>query len=155
LGAEVTGVCGTKSVDLIRSIGADHTIDDTVEDFAASRHRYDLMLDSKGNRSISACRRALASDGTYVAVGCDVVGGHWFGALPHLLRPLVLSPFVSQKMASLFAKRSHEDLRELAELVENGDVTPVIDRTYPLSDTSGAMNYLETGQAQGKIVISV
>lgn len=155
LGAEVTGVCGTKSVDLIRSIGADHTIDDTVEDFAASRHRYDLMLDSKGNRSISACRRALASDGTYVAVGCDVVGGHWFGALPHLLRPLVLSPFVSQKMASLFAKRNHEDLRELAELVENGDVTPVIDRTYPLSDTSGAMNYLETGQAQGKIVISV
>lgn len=154
-GAEVTGVCGTRSVDLVRSIGADHTIDDIVEDFAAGRHRYDLMLDTKGNRSLSACRRALASDGTYVAVGCDVIGGRWFGALPHVLRPLVFSPFVSQRMASLFAKRKLEDLRELTELVENGYVTPVIDRTYPLSETSGAMKYIETDQVQGKIVISV
>ena len=154
-GAEVTGVCGTRSLDLIRSIGADHTIDDIVEDFASGRHRYDIMLDTKGNRSIASCRRALASDGTYVAVGCDVVGGRWFGALPHLLRPLVLSPFVSQKMASLFAKRNHEDLDVLTELVEDGDVMPVIDRMYPLSAVSSAMQYLERGQAQGKIVISV
>ncbi|MDH3682072.1 MAG: NAD(P)-dependent alcohol dehydrogenase [Acidimicrobiia bacterium] len=154
-GAEVTGVGSTKSLDLIRSIGADHTVDDTVDDFASGRHRYDLILDTNGNRSISACRRALVSDGTYVAIGCDVVGGRWLGALPHLLRPVVLSPFVSQKMASLFAKRNHEDLRVLKELVEDGHVVPVIDRTYPLSKVAEAMQYLETGQAQGKIVIIV
>ncbi len=155
LGAEVTAVCGGESVDLVRSIGADHTIDETVEDFASGRRRHDLLLDTRGNRSISACRRALTADGTYVAVGCDVVGGRWVGALPHLLRPLVLSPFVSQKMASLFAKRNHEDLCVLKELAEDGDVVPVIDRTYPLSEVSLAMQYLQTGEAQGKIVITV
>ncbi len=154
-GAEVTGVCNTEDVDLVRSIGADHTIDGSVEDFASGRHRYDLMLDTKGDRSISACRHALAADGTYVAIGCDVVGGRWFGALPHLLRPLVLSPFVSQKMASLFAKRNHEDLRVLAELVEHRDIAPVIVRTYPWSQVSRAMKHLETGQVRGKLVISM
>jgi NADPH:quinone reductase-like Zn-dependent oxidoreductase len=153
--AEVTGVTNKAGVDLVRSIGADHTIDERAEDFASGRHRYDLMLDTKGNRSISACRRALASDGTYVAVGCDVVGGRWLGALPHLLRPLALSPFVSQKMTSLFAKRNHEDLHVLAELVERGDITPVIDQAYPLSEIAAAMQYLETGQPQGKLIINV
>ena len=108
-GAEVTGVCGTKSVDLIRSIGADHTIDDIVEDFASGRHRYDLMLDSKGNRSISACRRALASDGTYVAVGCDVVGGSWFG-----------SSAPSAETARVVALREPEDGLALRETKSRG-----------------------------------
>jgi NADPH:quinone reductase-like Zn-dependent oxidoreductase len=142
-------------VDVIRSIGADHTIDDSVEDFASGPHRYDLMLDTTGNRSIMACRRALAPHGTYVAVGCDVFGGRWFGALPHLLKPRLLSPFVTQKMTSLFAKRNHEDLRVLKEMIEAGDVRPIIDRTYPLSEVPEAMRYLETGRSQGKIVISV
>ncbi len=154
-GTEVTGVCTARSADLIRTIGADHTIDDIAEDFATGGRLFDLMLDSRGKRSISACRRALAPDGTYVAVGCDVVGGRWFGALPHLLRPLLLSPFVNQKMASLFGKRNLDDLRVLKELIEGGDLMPVIDRTYPLSDISKAMQYLETGQPQGKVVISV
>ena len=154
-GAEVTAVSDAKSVDLIRSIGADHTIDTGAEEFLSSGQRHDLMLDSKGNRSISVCRRALTPDGTYVAIGCDVVGGRWIGALPHLLRPRVLSPFVSQKMASLLAKRNYEDLRVLRELVEDGDVVPVIDRTYPLSEVCQAMQYLEMGKAQGKVVITV
>jgi NADPH:quinone reductase-like Zn-dependent oxidoreductase len=154
-GAEVTGACDTKGLDLIRSIGADHTIDESADDFASGEHRYDLMLDTNGNRSMAACRRALAPDGTYVAVGCDVFGGRWFGALPHLLRPLVLSPFVTQKMTALFAKRNQADFRVLKGMVEDGDVKPVIDRTYPLTDVCEAMKYLETGQSQGKIVITV
>ncbi len=154
-GAEVTGVASTKGVGLIRSIGADHTIDDMVEDFASGKHRYDLMLDSKGNRSISACRRALTSEGTYVAIGCDVIGGHWIGALPHLMKPLLFSPFVSQTMAALFAKRNHKDLRVLTELAEDGHLMPVIDRTYPLSEVTDAMQYVETSQTQGKVVITI
>ena len=154
-GAEVTGWVDAKSANLIRSIGADHTIDEIAEDVPSDRRRYDLILDCKGNRSISDLRRALTSDGTYVAIGCDVRGGRWIGALPHLVKPRLLSPFVSQKMASLLAKRNHEDLRLLKDLAEDGRLLPIIDRTYPLSEVSEAMQYLETGKAKGKIVITV
>ena len=153
-GAEVTGVCSTRNVDKVRSIGAHQVIDYTHEDFTHGGQRYDLMLDSVGNRSLSECRRVLASKGTYVIVG-GPDGGRWLGPMAHFLRTLVLSLFVSQKVVVLMAKRNKEDLLVLKELLEAGKVTPVIDRTYPLSEVPEAIRYLEEGHAQGKVVIAV
>lgn len=152
LGAEVTGVCSTTKTDLVRSIGADRAIDYTREDFAGGRARYDVILDTAGNRSISHLRRALAPRGTLVIVGGEG-GGRWFG-LGRQLRASLLSPFVGQNLRSLFSMdHPNADLQFLKELVETGKLLPVIDRTFALSEVPEAIRYWEAGHARGKIVI--
>jgi NADPH:quinone reductase-like Zn-dependent oxidoreductase len=153
-GARVTGVCSTAKVDLVRSIGADDVIDYTRDDFAKMGQRYDLILDIAGNRSLSHLRRALAPHGTLVLVGGEG-GRRWFGGVDRTLRALMLSPFVSQKLGTFIAKPNGEDLVVLKGLIEAGNVTPVIGKTYPLSDVPEAIRYLEGGHAQGKVVITV
>ncbi len=153
-GAEVTGVCSTRNVDMVRSIGADQVIDYTREDFTRSGQRYDLMLDNVGNRSLSECRRVLNPKGVYL-LSFGRPDRRWLGPLVQLLGAVLLSPFVSQKLVTWVAKLSKEDLLVLKELIEAGKVTPVIDRTYPLNETPEAIRYLEEGHARGKVVITV
>src|SRR5215210_3220061 len=153
-GAQVTGVCSTKKVEMVRSIGADHVIDYTQEDFAEGEERYDMVLDIGGNSSLSRLRRALAPRGTLVIVGGEG-GGRWLGGTDRQIRALVLSPFVSQKLGTFVNKENHEDMLVLKELIESGKVAPVIDRTYPLSEAPEAIRYLEEGHARGKVVIAV
>ena len=154
-GAEVTGVCSTGKVDLVRSIGADHVIDYTREDFADGVPRYDLILDTAGNRSLSHLRRALAPKGTLVIVGGEG-GGRWLGGFDRqILRAPMLSPFVSQTLRPLISKERRKDLVVLTELIEAGKVTPIIDGTHPLSEVPEAIRYLERGHARGKVVITV
>ena len=151
-GAEVTGVCSTRNLDMIRSIGADQVIDYTREDFTTSGRRYDLILDT-ADRSLSDCRRALTPKGTLVVIGGSA--GRWIDGLGRAYKARLLSPFVSQRLRSFLTKPSAEDLAVLKELIEAGKITPVIDRTYPLNEAPEAIRYLETGHARGKIVISV
>jgi NADPH:quinone reductase-like Zn-dependent oxidoreductase len=153
-GAHVTGVCSTKKVEMVRSIGADHVIDYTREDFAEGDQRYDVILDIGGNSSLERLRRALASQGNLVIVGGEG-GGRWLGGTDRQLRAMMLSPFVGQKLGTFVNKENHEDLLVLKELTESGKITPVIDRTYPLSEVPEAMRYLEAGHARGKVVITV
>src|SRR5215218_8563953 len=153
-GAHVTGVCSTAKEEMVRSIGADRVIDYTREDFAQSERRYDLILDIGGNSSLARLRRALTPEGTLVIVGGEG-GGRWLGGTDRQIRALVLSPFVSQKLGTFVNRENHEDLLVLKELIESGKVTPVIDRTYLLSDVPEAIRYLEEGHARGKVVISV
>jgi NADPH:quinone reductase-like Zn-dependent oxidoreductase len=153
-GANVTGVCSTKKVEMVRSIGADHVIDYTREDFAEGDQRYDVILDIGGNSTLSRLRRALAQQGTLVIVGGEG-GGRWLGGTDRQLRAMILSPFVGQKLGTFVNKENHEDLIVLKELIESGKVTPVIDRTYPLAEVPEAIRYLEQGHARGKVVITV
>jgi len=153
-GAHVTGVCSTTKVDLVRSIGADDVIDYTRDDFAEIGRRYDLILDIAGARSVSHLRRALASRGTLVIVGGEG-GGRWFGGIDRQLRASMLSPLVSQKLGTFVARQNREKLIVLKELIEAGKVTPVIGKTYPLSEVPEAIRYLEQGHARGKVVIIV
>jgi NADPH:quinone reductase-like Zn-dependent oxidoreductase len=156
-GAHVTGVCSTTKVDMVRSIGADHVIDYTREDFAEGaegEQRYDVILDIGGNSSLARLRRALAPQGTLVIVGGET-GGRWLGGTDRQLRALMLSPFVGQKLRTFISSENHEDLIVLKEFIESGKVTPVIDRTYPLNEVPEAIRYLEEGHAQGKVVITV
>jgi len=153
-GAEVTGVCSTTKVDMVRSIGADHVIDYTRDDFADGRQRYDVILDIGGNSSLARLRRALTPRGTLVIVGGEG-GGRWLGGLDRQLRALLLSRFVGQKLRTFISKENHEDLIVLKELIESGKITPVIDRTYPLTEVPQAIRYLEQGHARGKVVITV
>ena len=153
-GAEVTGVCSTTKVDMVRSIGADHVIDYTRADFADGQQRYDVILDIGGNRSLSHLRRALTPKGTLVLVGGED-GGRWLGGMDRQLRMLLLSPFVGQQLRSLISKENHEDLLVLKELIGAGKVTPVIDRTFPLSEAPKAIRYMEDGHVRGKVVITV
>jgi NADPH:quinone reductase-like Zn-dependent oxidoreductase len=153
-GAEVTGVCSTRNVELVRSLGADHVIDYTREDFVRSGRKYDLVFQLAGTRSPSECRRALTPEGTLVQISGES-DGRWIGPVDRIIKALVLSPFVSQKMASFTVKPNEEDLRFLKLLIEDGKLTPVIDRTYPLSETPEAIRYLENGRARGKVVIIV
>jgi NADPH:quinone reductase-like Zn-dependent oxidoreductase len=153
-GAEVTGVCSTTKVEMVRSIGADHVIDYTREDFAEGEERYELILDIGGNSSLSRLRRALAPRGTLVIVGGEG-GGRWLGGTDRQIRALMLSRFVGQKLGTFISKENHEDLLVLKELIESGKLTPVIDRTYPLAEVPEAMRYLEEGHARGKVVITV
>src|SRR5215213_5242955 len=153
-GAHVTGVCSTKKGEMVRSIGADHVIDYTQEDFAEGDQRYDVILDIGGNSSLSRLRRALTPDGTLVIVGGEG-GGRWLGGLERQLWATMLSPFVSQKLGTFVSTPNHEDLLILKELIESGKVTPVIDRTYPLAEVPEAMRYLEGGHAKGKVLITV
>jgi NADPH:quinone reductase-like Zn-dependent oxidoreductase len=153
-GAQVTGVCSTIKADLVRSIGADHVIDYTGEDFADGKQRYDLILDIGGNSSLSRLRRALAPTGTLVIAGGET-GGRWLAGNDRQLRALLLSRFVGQKLTTFISAQNHEDLIVLSKLIEAGKITPVIDRTYPLSEAPKAIRYLEQGHARGKIVITV
>jgi NADPH:quinone reductase-like Zn-dependent oxidoreductase len=154
-GAEVTGVCSTRNVDMVRSIGADRVIDYTQEDFTKSGQRYDLFLDCVGNHSLLACRRVLNPKGTYVPVGATA--DRWMiGPLARAIAALVLSWFVSQKLVIFFlAKPNKEDLTIMRELMSAGKVTPVIDRRYALSEVPEAIRYLEEGHARGKVIITL
>ena len=151
-GAEVTGVCGAAKTELVRSIGADHVIDYTKEDFTDGRVRYDVILDTAGNRPLSHLRRALTPRGTLVIVGGED-GGKWLG-IRRQLRAAALSPFVGQKLGFFIAKQQSSDLEELSRLLETGAITPVVDRTFPLDEVPDAIRYLRDGRARGKVVIA-
>jgi NADPH:quinone reductase-like Zn-dependent oxidoreductase len=153
-GADVTGVCSTRNVELVRSIGADHVVDYTQEDFTRSGQRYDLILDAVANRSVSALRRALKPDGTLVLVGA-AKGRSGGRPVLFLLRAVLMGRFVSQEVGPYMARRSRDDLVLLKELIEARKVTPVIDRSYPLGEVPAAIRYLEEGHAQGKVVITM
>jgi NADPH:quinone reductase-like Zn-dependent oxidoreductase len=151
-GAEVIGVSSTGKVDLVRSIGADHVIDYMREDFADGVHRYDLILDIGGNSPLSRLRRALAPKGTLVIVGGE--GPKWTG-VGRQLRALALSPFVGQRLTFFVSKHRQADLETLGRFIEAGQVTPMVDRTYPLAEVPDAIRHLEAGQARGKIAITI
>jgi NADPH:quinone reductase-like Zn-dependent oxidoreductase len=152
-GAEVTGVCSTKSLDMVRSIGADHVIDYTQQDFTRTGQRYDLILEMAGNRSLADLRRALTPKGTLVLVGGS--GGRWFMGTGRTLRAVLVSPLVGQRLRSFFSKPKGADLVVLKELLEAGKLTPVIDRTFPLRETAEAIRYVGEKSTQGKTVITV
>jgi NADPH:quinone reductase-like Zn-dependent oxidoreductase len=154
-GAEVTGVCSTRNVEMVRSIGADHVIDYTKVDFTQSGQRYDLILDSAGNHSLSEFRRALNPKGILVLVGGGKGDRFGIGILIEMLKVLVLSRLFSQKLVPMLAKRSRADLVVLKELFEYGKISPVIDRNYSLSQAADAIRYLETNHARGKVVITL
>src|SRR6266540_4091039 len=153
-GAEVTGVCSTTKVELVRSIGADRVIDYTREDFADGHNLYDVILDIAGNRSLSHLRRALAPEGTLVLVGGEG-GGRWLGGTDRQLRAQMLSLFVRQKLGTLIATARKDDLQILREFLEAGTVKPVVDRTFALSEVAEAIRYLREGRARGKVVVTV
>jgi len=146
LGAEVTGVCSTRNVDLVRSLGADHVIDYTQEDFTRSGPRYDLILDNVGNRSFSDCRRALTPGGTLLPNT-----GH--AGMGYVIMAFLLSVFVRQQGRPFIATQNAEDLLVLKDLIEAGKVTPVIDGTYRLSETPEALAYVGEGHARGKVLV--
>jgi NADPH:quinone reductase-like Zn-dependent oxidoreductase len=154
LGAEVTGVCSTRNMDMVRSIGADHVIDYTREDFTRSGRRYDLIIDNVGTHSLSDYRRALMPEGVLVMVGGQG-GGDWLGPLSTALTATAVSPFVHQKMQFIMAEMNKQDLEVLRGMMEAGKLTPVIDRRYPLSQTREALAYVLQGHARGKVIITV
>jgi len=153
-GAEVTGVCSTTKVDLVRSLGADHVIDYTREDFTETESHYDVILDIGGNTKTARLRRALTPKGTLVFVGGET-GGKWLGGMQRQIRASLLSMFVGQNLKMFVSKEKHEDLLTLTELIEAGKVTPTIERTYPLSEAPKAIRHMEEGHARGKLVITV
>lgn len=153
LGAEVTGVSSTRNVDLVRSLGADHVVDYTKEDFTRSAVRYDVIIDNVGNHSISALRQVLTPDGKYVMIGGP--SGRWIAPFPRVLAAVVTSWFVDQDMRFFLSQVNEQDLTTLGDLIQAGTITPVIDRRYKLSDVPKAIEYLETGRARGKVVIVV
>ena len=155
-GADVTGVCSTRNLDMVRSLGADHVIDYTKEDFTKNGRRYDLILDNVGTQQLSGFRRVLNPNGILVMIGGGGPNdGGLIGPLGRPVKALLLSPFISQKMGMLMAELNKKDLTILGDLMQSGKVTPVIDRTYPLSQIAEAIRYLEQGHARGKVVITV
>lgn len=152
-GAEVTGVSSTAKAELVRSIGADHVIDYSHDDFADGQQRYDAILDIGGNSRLSTLRRALTPGGRLVIVGGET-DGRWLGGFDRQIRALLLSPLVSQKLGTFVASENTKDLAALRDLIESGKVAPVIDRIYPLSEAPAAVRYLSEGHARGKVVIS-
>src|SRR5436305_196378 len=154
--ADVTGVCSTRNLDMVRLLGADHVIDYTKEDFTKSAQTYDVILDNVPNHSLSECRRVLNPNGKYVMIG----GGgpndnRWVGPFGRVIHALLLSPFLNQKMGMMMADANQTDLTVLGDLMQSGKVKPVIDRTYKLSEVPAAIAYLEEGHARGKVVITV
>ncbi len=148
-GAEVTGVCSTRKMDTVRSIGADHVIDYTQEDFTRNGQRYDFILDTAAYRPIADYKRALTPNGIYVLAG---------GSTAEILKSMISGPLLSrggQKMGNLMANPDQKDLNEIKTLMESGKVKSVIDRCYPLGETAEALRYLEAGQARGKVVITI
>jgi NADPH:quinone reductase-like Zn-dependent oxidoreductase len=152
-GAEVTGVCSTRNVELVRSIGADRVIDYTREDYTEGSERYDLIIDNVGNHSLSANRRVLGPEGVFVIVGGPK--GNWLGPLAAPVKALLLSPFVEQEIGMFVAELRQDDLIVLGDLMQAGKVTPVLDRHYRLSEVPEAIRYSEEGHARGKIVIDL
>ncbi len=152
-GAEVTGVTSTPNLELVRSIGADHVIDYTREDFTRGRQQYDLVVDNAGSRSLMAMRRALAPGGTAVMVGASK--GNWIGPIARMLAGQQLSRFGDRTFKSMLTDIERADLLFLKELAEAGTITPVIDRRYPLGEVADAIRYLETMRARGKVIITV
>jgi NADPH:quinone reductase-like Zn-dependent oxidoreductase len=152
-GAEVTGVCSARNLDLVRSMGADHVIDYTREDFTRSGLTYDLIIDNVGTRSLRGLRRVLAPTGTAVLVG--MAKGNWIAPIVRMLGAKRLSRPDGQTFGFMLADVTRENLQFLAELVEAGEITPVIDRRYPLSEVPDAIRYLETMRARGKVIITV
>jgi len=152
-GAEVTGVCSARNVEMVRSIGADHVFDYRQEDYTESGQHYDLIIDNVGNHSLSANRRVLSPEGVLVIVGG--MGGNWLGPLMRPIGALMLSPFVSQDFNMLLARMDKDDMAILGGLMQTGEMTPVIDRTYSLSEVPDAIRYSEEGHARGKIVIAL
>jgi NADPH:quinone reductase-like Zn-dependent oxidoreductase len=150
-GAEVTGVASTKNIDMVRGIGADHVIDYTREDFTTSGERYDLILDNVGNKSMARTRRALSPTGTLISNG----GGHAGGKLGRTMRAMLASMVVRQQASPSVKTQNHDDLVALKELIEAGRVIPVIDRTYPLSETPAAIDHVAAGHARGTVVIAI
>lgn len=154
LEAEVTGVCSTRNVDLVASLGADHVIDYTRQDIGQGGQRYDVIIDMAGNRPLSDLRRALAPAGTLVIVGSS--GGRWLMGFDRTIRATVMSPFVrGQRLRAFFSKPTSKDLVALRDLLEARKVTPVIDRTYELRDTVAALGHIAQRHTQGKTVITV
>ncbi|MEV6039552.1 NAD(P)-dependent alcohol dehydrogenase [Nonomuraea sp. NPDC052116] len=155
LGAEVTGVCGPGNVEIVRSIGADHVVDYTKEDFTRSRERFDVILDNVANRSLADCRRVLAPQGIYLHNSGDR-GGRWVGVMTRIIHVMVSSLFVRQSLlAGYVADENTDDLVALRDLLEAGKIRPVIDRTHPLSEVPEAIGYIERGHARGKVVITM
>ncbi|CRK56482.1 probable oxidoreductase, Zn-binding [Alloactinosynnema sp. L-07] len=151
LGAEVTGVCSATKVDLVRSLGADKVIDYTKDDYESGR--YDLVLSTGGNRSLSELRRALTPTGTLVIVGGEG-GGRWLGMMSLIFKATALSPFVKHNIRSLMSVPHAEDLEALREYIEDGTVMPIMDRTYSLNEAAEAINRVHNGQSRGKVVIT-
>src|SRR3954451_12664074 len=153
-GDEVTGVCSTAKLDPVRALGADHVVDYSTDDFADGEHRYDVILDIGGNRRLSPLRRALTRRGRLVIVGGET-DGRWLGGVDRQVRALLLSPFVSQKLGTFVASENAQDLMALRELIDSGQLAPVIHRSYPLSEVAAPIRYLLDGRARGKLVITV
>jgi NADPH:quinone reductase-like Zn-dependent oxidoreductase len=154
LGAEVTGVCSTTKVDLVRSLGADHIIDYTRADFADGEERYDVILDTGGHSSLSHLRRALTPKGRLVIVGAETEG-KWFGGFDRSIRAMLWSPFLGQQLIAFVNSENAEDMIAITELIDAGKVTSVVDRTFSLSEAPKAIRYLEEGHARGKVAITV
>ena len=155
-GADVTGVCSTRNIDLVRSLGADHVIDYTKEDCTKGAERYDVILDNVGNRSLSEFKRVLTPKGKYVMVGGGGVNEQGlFGLMPRTLYAKLLSKFGDQQMGWMLAEPNQKDMTILADLMQSGKVTPVIDRTYKLAELPDAIRYLEEGHARGKVIITM
>ena len=154
-GARVTGVCSTRNIELVRSIGADEVIDYTRESFINGAQRYDLLFDLVGNNPLSACLRVLHPQGTYIGCGGGAPDRRSIEILGSILHSLAIAPFASQKVPGLLAKVNTADLTFLADLMRAGKVTPVLDRSYPLSETADAIRYVEQGHAHGKVAINV
>ena len=152
----MTGVCSTKNLDLVRSLGADHVIDYTKEDFTKGEQRYDLILDNVGTQPLSGLRRALKPNGNCVMIGGGgPQDGGLIGPVARPIKGLMLAPFISQKMSMMLAEINKKDLQTLAEMMQSGKVKPVIDRTYPFNQIADAIRYLEKGHARGKVVVTV
>ena len=155
-GATVTGVCSTSKLDTVRSLGADEVIDYTREDFLDGKRRFDVIIDTAGNRPLRRLRRALTSNGILVIVGGEEGGGPWLAGFDRqIFRAPLLSLFVSQSFRPLTSKESSADLVALSQLLESHEVTPLLDRIYPLSDAPNAVRYLAAGHARGKVVVMV
>jgi NADPH:quinone reductase-like Zn-dependent oxidoreductase len=154
LGAHVTAVCSTRNLEMVRSLSADDVIDYTQQDFTQSGQKYDLIFQLAGTHSPSYCRRALTPKGILV-LSSGESSGRWIGPVARILKAVVLSPFVSQKLGTFVMKPKRDDLQFLKELIEAGKVTPVIDRTYSLKEVPEAIRYLEEGHARGKVILTV
>lgn len=153
LGAHVTGVCSTRNVELVGSLGADEVVDYTQRDFTLTGERYDVILDNVANHPLSRLRRALTPTGTLLPNN-GTSGGRWLGPLPRMLHAVAWSPFVSQRMRLFVSQPSRADLQALTEMIEAGEVEPVVDRTFTLSETADAFAHLAQGHARGKVVIT-
>jgi NADPH:quinone reductase-like Zn-dependent oxidoreductase len=155
-GAHVTGVCSTRNLEMVRSIGADEVIDYTKEDFTEGSQKYDLILDMVGNHSLSKLRRVMKSESKTVLVGGGGPdAGNWIGPLARPIKAMLYAPFVSEEFLPFLAQLTQEDLIILGDVIQSGEVTPVIDRRYSLSEVPEAIRYMEKGHARGKVIIAI